>query len=102
MLFRSQAQAVGKKVAVFPARLSDQFQFAGRLTVPLVPQQTIEKAILWSGQRQEYNVLFFLNKKERPQLTFKEGCVVQPYKDAWLIFSSAKDVSFASTYWFNR
>lgn len=97
-----QAQAVGKKVAVFPARLSDQFQFAGRLTVPLVPQQTIEKAILWSGQRQEYNVLFFLNKKERPQLTFKEGCVVQPYKDAWLIFSSAKDVSFASTYWFNR
>ncbi len=97
-----QAQAAGKEVAVFPSRLSDQVQFAGRLTVPFVPQQTLEKAILWSGQHQEHSVLFFLNKKEHSQLTFKEGCVVQPYKNAWLIFSSAKDVSFASTYWFNR
>ncbi len=97
-----QAQAAGKEVAVFPARLSDQFQFAGRLTVPLVPQQTFEETILWAGQHQVHNVLFFLNSKEYSNLTFNESCVVQPYKHGWLIFSSAQDVSSSSAHWFSR
>lgn len=92
-----QAQAAGKKIAIFPARLSDQFQFAGRLTVPLVPQQTLKEVALWSVQHQSHNVLFFLNSEEYSHLIFNEGCVVQPYKNKRLIFSSAKGVSFAST-----
>jgi hypothetical protein len=91
-----QAQAAGKEVAVFPARLSDQFQFAGRLTVPLVPQQTLEDVILWSGQHQEQNVLLFLNSKEYSKFTFSEGSVMQPYRDSLIIFSYAKDVYFSS------
>lgn len=97
-----QTQAAGKEVAVFPARLSDQFQFAGRLTVPLVPLQTFEEAIFWSDQHQAHSVLFFLNSKEYSHLTFNEGGVMQPYKHGWLIFSSAKDVSSFSTHWFSR
>ena len=93
-----EAQTAGKEVAIFPARLSDQFQFAGRLTVPLVPQQTLEDAVLWLERHQEHNILFLLNNKEYSLFTFNEGCIVQPYKNAWLVYSSAKNVSIASAH----
>jgi len=92
-----QAQAAGKEVAVFPARVSDQFQFAGRLTVALVPQQTIEDAVSWAEQHPGQGVLFLLGDQNYP--FFHEQCMVRPYKDAHLALCSAEAFNGAYRGW---
>ncbi len=83
------AQTDHKLVAAYPDRLSDQFQFAGRLTAPLIRQQTIAKAALWSRRHPGQYLLLFFNKDD---YTFFAGHgFAQPFRNGWLIFRSTKD-----------
>ncbi len=84
-------QKEGQLVAVFPANLSDQFQFAGRLTARLVPQPTFAKARFWSQQHPDAQLLLFTDPRKYPSL-FQKGTVL-PFKNASLIFCSTKDVN---------
>lgn len=80
------AQTDHKLVAVYPARLSDQFQFAGKLVTLLVRQQTMAETALWSLRHQGQYLLLFLGKDDYP---FPVGHgFVQPFKNGWLIFRS--------------
>lgn len=84
------AQDSGRQVAVYPARLSDQFQFAGLLVKPLVPRRSLEEAVLWSQQNQGQAVLLFLDKEK--ESFFSPGGIAQPYKNGWLVFRSTDGV----------
>jgi hypothetical protein len=81
-----KAQAAKIKVAVFPARLSDQLQFSGRLVTSLVAQQNMGEAVIWSKQNPEQAILLFLDKETSPY--FSDIGIARPYKNGWLIFRS--------------
>jgi len=95
-----KAQASNQQVAVYPPRLSDQFQFAGKLVTPVVPRQTMENIVLWSQQNPQQLVLFFLDKENYP--FFKGNGIARPYKNGWLIFRSAQDVHRDYLNWMKR
>jgi len=84
------AGAAHRKVAVFPARLSDQFQFAGKLTIPLAGQQSIEQAVIWSKQNPGQAILLFLDKETYP--FFTEQGHARPYKNGWLVFRTTDGI----------
>ncbi len=83
-------QEVGKSVAVYPARLSDQLQFAGKLVHPLIPLQSIEDAVRWSRHNQENALLLFLDKEQQP--FFTGNGTARAYKNGRLIFRSAQGI----------
>jgi 4-amino-4-deoxy-L-arabinose transferase-like glycosyltransferase len=95
-----EAQEAGQEIAVYPDRLSDQFQFAGRLTAPLVPQSSLDDAALWSQQHPRQQVLFCVGNDE--YAFFHQYGVVQPYKNAWLILCSTEDFVAAYQQWSTR
>ncbi|HEB69516.1 MAG TPA: glycosyltransferase family 39 protein [Desulfobulbus sp.] len=84
------AQEFGKAVAVYPARLSDQLQFSGKLVHPLIPLQSIEDAVRWSGHNQGNDLLLFLDKEQ--QSFFTGSGTARPYRNGWLIFRSAQGI----------
>lgn len=84
-----EAQEEGKSVAVHPARLSDQFQFAGRLTAPLLPQKKIEDAMHWLKENPGHFLLLFLRSKE--PLNWAECDDPERFKGGWLFFCSSKN-----------
>ncbi len=85
------AQTAGKQVAVYPARMADQFQFAGRLTSVLVPQLTIKNIFGWSQTHTRHYVLLFLGKKEYP--FFSHTGTVLPVGSKRGIFRSSKEMA---------
>lgn len=78
------AQNSNLNVAVFPSRLSDQFQFSGKLITPVVPQHTMEDAVLWSKKNPEHALLLFLDHETYP--FFADKGIARSYKNGWLIF----------------
>ena len=94
------AQAAHLKVAVFPARLSDQFQFAGRFVTPLVPLQNMEEAVLWSKQHPEQAILLFFDKKTAPY--FADRGISRPYKNGSLIFRSTTGLYDSCNSWLSE
>ncbi len=83
-------QATGKEVAVYPARLADQFQFAGRLTHPVLAQKTIKDIVFWAQAHKGQYVLLLLRKKETQ--FFADNGAVQPFANKWLIFRSTDGI----------
>ena len=90
-------QAVGKSVAVYPGRLSDQLQFSGKLVQPLVPLHSIEDAVRWSRHNQGNALLLFLDKEQQP--FFTGNGTARPYRNGWLIFRSARGILADYTNW---
>ena len=84
------AQEENSQVAVFPAKLTDQFQFAGRLTAPLIGQETPDSLAAWSKENPRGFCLIFTKDKSYQKL--QDGPVTaRQYKDGWLIFLPAAD-----------
>jgi 4-amino-4-deoxy-L-arabinose transferase-like glycosyltransferase len=94
------AQAAGQEIAIYPDRLAEQFQFAGRLTAPLVLQPTLDDAACWSQQHPGQQVLFCVGNDEYP--FFHQYGVIQPYKNAWLIMCSTEVFVSAYQQWSTR
>ena len=91
------AEEQSRQIAVFPANLSDQFQFAGHLTAPLLEKSSWDEIALWAHANPEQFCLIF-TKSPTYQLLVADGFVRQ-YKDGWLIFRSAKDLYFSYRTW---
>jgi 4-amino-4-deoxy-L-arabinose transferase-like glycosyltransferase len=89
------AQDQNGQVAVFPGELSNQFQFAGRLKTPLIPQKTMGELAEWSVANPQGFILIFTKNKLYEQLQGAAGTAKQ-YSNGWLIFRPAKD--FISSY----
>ena len=80
-------QAKGETVAVFPPQLSDQFQFAGRLSEPLVALDSMYEISLWSQQHPRAFCLIF-TKDRLVALTLGKG-FIRPYRGGWLVLRPA-------------
>ncbi len=93
-----KAQDESGQVAVFPADLSDQFQFAGRLSTPLIPQKTMGEIADWGIANPQGFILIFTKNKLFAQLQGATGTARQ-YSNGWLIFSPAKDFISAYNQW---
>lgn len=91
------AQNSNKQVAVYPARLADQFQFTGRLTRPVLPMDTIEAIVHWSQTHRSQYVLMLLKKKVYP--FFKDTGIVRPLAGKWLVFRPADGVLADYQHW---
>jgi len=87
----------GKGVAVYPARLTDQFQFAGRLTRPLSAKNTMEEIIRWSQKHTGQHVLLLLDKTTYP--FFSDNGTVQPFSNRWLLFRPAAGILADYQHW---
>ncbi|MGW8195654.1 MAG: ArnT family glycosyltransferase [Desulforhopalus sp.] len=88
-------QQQGGQVAVFPSELATQFQFAGRLTKPLVVQRiAIGEMALWSERHPEQFCMIFTKSPEYEQLV--GSGTVQRYNNGLLIFRPARD--FVASY----
>jgi len=84
-----RVQSKGGKIAVYPAKLSDQFQFAGRLTAPLIPERSIHEIEVWAKEHRNAFCLIFTRD---PQVEQMLGTwIVQPYKNGWLLLRSTSD-----------
>lgn len=81
------AEAGGHLVATFPARLTAQFQFAGRLTRPLLAKNTLEEVVLWSG-RNPGQYCFFMTTEEGSVQLRGNGTAAR-FKDGWLVVRPA-------------
>lgn len=90
----NQAQNQNEPVAVFPAKLKDQFQFSGRLQTPLIPIKTMDELATWSIENPQGSCLIFTKNKIIEQL--KGSGITRQYSDGSLIFRPAKD--FAADY----
>lgn len=81
------AEEAGHAVAAFPARLTDQVQFAGRLTRPLLAVATFEKVVLWAQRNPDQFCLFFTSEEGRGWLQGK-GTAAR-FKEGWLVLRPA-------------
>ncbi|BCO09483.1 hypothetical protein GF1_18590 [Desulfolithobacter dissulfuricans] len=93
----SKVQEQGRMVAVYPAELSDQFQFAGRLTRPLKPMRTLREQVAWSLRNPEQFCLIFTS--DRGHWLFQDGAMKQQFKHGWLILCQAAQFSGAYQQW---
>ena len=84
-------QKQGRMIAVFPQKMSDQFQFSGRLTQPLQRVDSYEGLAGWAFKHpQQYCLLF--TKSENYSILMGKG-LASSYRNGWLIFRPAKDFS---------
>ncbi|MHB1350238.1 MAG: ArnT family glycosyltransferase, partial [Desulfobulbaceae bacterium] len=82
------AQESGYPVAVYPPRLTDQMQFAGRLTRPLFPVDTLEEVVLWAENNQGQYCLFFT--PEAGLAWLRGNGIAHRYKEGWLVVRHAE------------
>ena len=85
----SDAQQHNQPVAISSEKLAHQFQFAGRLKTPLVPQPGLAKITAWAGAHKDGLCLIYTKSTHYKQL-MGNGDAVR-YDDGWLIFRPAKD-----------
>jgi len=96
-----QTQNEQGAVAVFPADLADQFQFAGKLTAPLIPQKTITDLASWSVEHAEGYCLILTTNKQYALLQSADG-IAEQYSNGWLIFRPAKDFNAGYNQWLTQ
>ncbi len=85
----AQAQQQNQPVAIFPDKLADQFQFAGKLTTPLVPQAGLAEIAAWAAKNQK-GICLIYTKSESYKWRVGTGTALR-YDSGWLIFRPAKD-----------
>ena len=81
----SRVQREGHRIAVYPAGMADQFQFAARLTEPVVSMESIQGLRDWEGNNQTGYCLVFADRKTLH--AFRPKRALTPYRDKWLLFS---------------
>lgn len=82
------ADESGSVIAVYPARLKDQFQFAGRLSQPLRPMDSLNEVGAWADENPEQYCLIFTNEEGSAWL--KGSGISERFKDGWLVVRPAK------------
>ncbi len=90
-----KSQNQNEQVAVLPAGLIDQFQFAGKLNKPLIAQHKLSELAEWSVKNPQGFCMIFTKNKLYARLKGDAG-TAKKYGDGWLIFRPSKD--FISTY----
>ena len=93
-------QEKSRQVAVFPAHLSDQFQFDGRMTAPVVENSSWDELAQWANAHPDGACLLF-TKNPSYSLLVDNGRV-RRYKDGWLIFRPAKDFHSSYRMWVHQ
>lgn len=83
----SFAQKEGKAIAVYPSNLADQFQFAARLTTPVVELHTFPESQAWSSKNSSDCYLILADQKDLRLLA--ESTQAIPYKDKWMLLNNA-------------
>ena len=86
----TEAQMHKHSIAVFPANLSDQFQFAGKLIAPVFPAATFENMLDWAGRHEDGYCLFFTRDEQSIRQRFSKGASV--YKNGWLVFAPVNEM----------
>jgi 4-amino-4-deoxy-L-arabinose transferase-like glycosyltransferase len=86
----SSAEKTGKAIAVYPANLADQFQFAARLTKPLVTPHNIPELQAWAKNNPTGYCLVSLD--DRSLWLFGKTTKPYPYKDRWLLFGKVEEL----------
>ena len=85
------AEESGSVIAAYPARLKDQFQFAGRLRRPLLPMDSLREVGAWAEKNPGQYCLIFTNEEGSKRL---QGCgISHRYKDGWLVVRPAKSLN---------
>ena len=84
------AQQEGKQVAVYPAILAEQFQFAGRLTKPLFPQVSMKAITYWAKEHSNNRVLLLIRHSQAD--FFEHPGRGQNFACRYLIFRPAADM----------
>lgn len=85
-VFLEKLQAQNQSVAVFPAKLSDQFQFTGKLSQRLYPVQSRSDLKGWViAHPLGYSLLFFSKKKDFMEIQYK---LRVKYRNGWLSIAS--------------
>ncbi|HFQ88807.1 MAG TPA: glycosyltransferase family 39 protein [Desulfobulbus sp.] len=84
-----RVQERGLDIAVYPPRLADQFQFAARLSRPLVRQPILPREVTWAYHNREDYCLIFVKDAKDLWLLGQEG-VKTRYSKGWLIFRPAR------------
>jgi 4-amino-4-deoxy-L-arabinose transferase-like glycosyltransferase len=88
----SLADKANEKIAVYPENLKDQFQFAARLTKPVVVLHSLSELQAWSNNNPSGHCLIFEDKNK--SLLLGAGTAAIPYKDNWLLLSKAEQLRF--------
>ena len=95
-----KAQKEQRRIAVYPAKLSDQFQFSGRLTEPLIPHKTLDSLATWAlAHPNQYSLVF---TEDSQYITLQGNGLARPYKDGWLLYNSNRDFYARYEIWINR
>lgn len=84
----SLAQMEGKTIAVYPKDLADQFQFAARLTKPLVPLRSFQDIQALSNNNSPDYYLVAADQKKL--LENGIGAEAIPYKNKWMVFKKVE------------
>lgn len=85
---------------VFPANLTDQFQFSGRLNKSLLASKAIGEIAIWSIKNpSEFCVVF--TKNEGYHLLKGSG-IARQYSNGWLIFRPVKDFITSYRVWITQ
>jgi 4-amino-4-deoxy-L-arabinose transferase-like glycosyltransferase len=78
-------------IGVYPGELSDQFQFAGRLTRNVYPAQSPGELIQWATRHPGgYSLLYSRNRDDFANVP---GRIVSQYKKGWLFVSSNRKLA---------
>ncbi|MFH0781748.1 MAG: glycosyltransferase family 39 protein [Pseudomonadota bacterium] len=83
----SLAQKERRDIAVYPKNLADQFQFAARLTTPVVVLNTLSSLQVWSSSNPHGYCLILVDRKSLPMFGNAKDAI--PYKDGWLLSRTA-------------
>lgn len=95
-----KAQKKQRRIAVYPAKLSDQFQFSGRLTEPLIPHKTLDSLATWAlAHPNQYSLVF---TEDSQYITLQGNGLARPYKDGWLLYNSNSDFYAHYEIWVKR
>lgn len=85
-----EIEAQGNRVAIYPDDLADQFQFAGRLTKPLVPLQSIAEMRTWAESNPNQYCLLFTDTGAKS--VTREYSMEVIYKDGWLTLAPTDEL----------
>jgi 4-amino-4-deoxy-L-arabinose transferase-like glycosyltransferase len=81
----SLLSAEASPIAVFPAELADQFQFAGKLHQPIYPTSSLDQMKQWGKSHPDGYCLIFT--KEKTLISPQQRLATNPYKGGWLILA---------------
>lgn len=85
-------QHQGKKIAIYPAKYSNQFQFAGRLDKNLVAIDRHDELLNWLSENPDGQVIFF-SRKSVPSLPGAEPEFSHPFRGTWSSLWNAKTLN---------